>query len=907
MYSTPTAVSTTPLDTGLTAAQVVASRAEHGSNALPATARTPWWTEYLAGFRDPTIIVLLAAAILAIGLSVLTGNAPLDGIAILIAVFIATTVGFFNEYRAEQDFERLKAEFERNRATVIRDGRAERITFDQVVVGDVVQLETGSLLPADGQPIRYSELSIDTAPIDGESEPKEWETLDEPTLLLRGYRVSSGTALMLVTAVGVQTAMWTQVVERLERGREADLHERTPLQERLDTLAERIGRYGLIAAIAILVALLARSGYVLATGGALMLNRAPIVAGLNGSTLLLFVQYLLVAITVVVVAVPEGLPLAVTVSLALSARNIARDNNLVRKPKATETIGQTNVICTDKTGTLTENRMTVQSAWVYNEAFEVNRIDSLAHHAALPMLALAVSLNATAAIEPRGDKFEYIGNATEAALLAWLNANGQDFRTWRRDAPMISQSAFSSTRKSMETIAGYDGKRYRLVKGAPELIIAQCAWVETDQGPALISPYRAALEAQLEKMSGQAMRTLAVAYEVLDEQDAPNLRLLALFGLADPIRAGVADAIRLCREAGIDVKMITGDNILTATAIAHQLDLIDTPDQVMLASDFRSLPLDQRRKAALNLRVLARAIPTDKEELVGLLQSERLVVTVTGDGVNDAPALQKADVGVAMGIRGTDIAKQASDIVLLDDNFRSIVRAVHWGRALFENIQRFIQFQLTINISALAIIFFSTLFGLTDAPGEPPLTVIQLLWINLIMDTLAVLALCLEPPTPEQMQQKPKGRTEPFITPAMWVNIGVMATLFTTIMLILIGLLHRDGVYSLSDSAIVFTTYVFLQVFNEINARSITPLRSAFQGILQNRVFIAIIILIAVIQVIITQMGGTVGAQVFRTTPLSLETWVLIILGSSTVLIVAEVSRRIRLWTARSTLRAARA
>jgi len=701
--------------------------------------------------------------------------------------------------------------------------------------------------------------------------------------------------------------MWTQVVERLERGREADLHERTPLQERLDTLAERIGRYGLIAAIAILVALLARSGYVLATGGALMLNRAPIVAGLNGSTLLLFVQYLLVAITVVVVAVPEGLPLAVTVSLALSARNIARDNNLVRKPKATETIGQTNVICTDKTGTLTENRMTVQSAWVYNEAFEVNRIDSLAHHAALPMLALAVSLNATAAIEPRGDKFEYIGNATEAALLAWLNANGQDFRTWRRDAPMISQSAFSSTRKSMETIASYDGKRYRLVKGAPELIIAQCAWVETDQGPALISPYRAALEAQLEKMSGQAMRTLAVAYEVLDEQDAPNLRLLALFGLADPIRAGVADAIRLCREAGIDVKMITGDNILTATAIAHQLDLIDTPDQVMLASDFRSLPLDQRRKAALNLRVLARAIPTDKEELVGLLQSERLVVTVTGDGVNDAPALQKADVGVAMGIRGTDIAKQASDIVLLDDNFRSIVRAVHWGRALFENIQRFIQFQLTINISALAIIFFSTLFGLTDAPGEPPLTVIQLLWINLIMDTLAVLALCLEPPTPEQMQQKPKGRTEPFITPAMWVNIGVMATLFTTIMLILIGLLHRDGVYSLSDSAIVFTTYVFLQVFNEINARSITPLRSAFQGILQNRVFIAIIILIAVIQVIITQMGGTVGAQVFRTTPLSLETWVLIILGSSTVLIVAEVSRRIRLWTARSTLRAARA
>lgn len=900
----PAGLEVPPLDSGLTDAQVAASRAEHGSNTLPASKHSPWWQQYLAGYREPTILVLIGAAAIATVLSLLTGKAPLDGIAIIVAVFIATTVNFVNEFRAEQDFERLKSEFERNLVTVVRNGRVERITADQVVVGDIVRLETGTLIPADGLIVQSVELMIDTAPIDGESMPKEkgGDSTGEPEQysLLRGYRVTEGTASMVVTAVGTSTAMWMEVVNRLEIGRSNDLTERTPLQERLDHLASLIARVGLWAALGVLLALLGRTALMVASGHTITLHGAPIVLGLNGDTLLLLVEYILVAVTVIVVAVPEGLPFAVTISLALSARAIARDNNLVRKPKATETIGQTNVICTDKTGTLTENRMTVQHVFAYTQRYDADRLIALKDQPALEMIALTAALNSTAAVEQRDGRAEYIGNPTEAALLAWLERNGQDYRRWRREVALETQSAFSSARKTMETVVTYKGQHYRLVKGAPEIVIAQCSLLETSEGPALIAAYRPTLEAELEMMSGQAMRTLALAYEPLTDDPTPALRLLALFGLADPVRAGVAEAIKQCRSAGIDVKMITGDNIATATAISRQLGLIDEPSQVVLASDFRTMPVDQRRKIALSLRVLARAVPSDKEELVSLLQQARLVVTVTGDGVNDAPALQRADVGVAMGIRGTDIAKQASDIVLLDDNFRSIVRAVHWGRALFENIQSFIQFQLTINVSALAIVFFSTLLGLTPEPGEPPLTVIQLLWVNLIMDTLAVLALCLEPPSPEQMYHKPKGRTEPFITRSMWTNILLMATFFTVAILGLLALVQRDGVFTLRESTIVFAVYVFFQVFNEINARSVDPKRSPFRGILRNRSFLLILGLIVVIQVAITQIGGPIGEQVFRTQPLSLETWLLILAGTSTALIFGETMRRLRLMFGRS-------
>ncbi len=890
-----------PLDSGLSSAQVEQSRAEHGSNALPDSKSEPWWRQYLAGYQEPTILLLMGAALIATTLSLLTGKPPLDGIAIIIAVFIATTVNFVNEFRAEQDFERLKSEFERILTTVVRDGKVERITADQVVVGDIIRIETGTLIPADGVILQSVELMIDTAPIDGESMPKEkgGDSTGEAEqhVLLRGHRVTQGTALMVITAVGTGTAMWTEVVNRLEEGRNNDLTERTPLQERLDHLASLIARVGIFAALGVLLALLARTGLILAGGHDITLHGTPIALGFNGETLLLLVEYLLVAVTIVVVAVPEGLPFAVTISLALSARAIARDNNLVRKPKATETIGQTNVICTDKTGTLTENRMTVQQVYTYHQRFEVAQIAAFKDHPALPMIALTAALDSTASIEPREGRMEYIGNPTESALLAWLDVNGEDYRRWRQTATLEKQSAFSSTRKTMETIVSYEGKRYRLIKGAPEIVIAQCRLIETAEGPALIEGFHATLHAELEAMSGQAMRTLALAYEPLTDalnNPMPELRLLALFGLADPVREGVAEAIQQCRDAGISVKMITGDNIATATAISRQLKLIDSPDQVVLASDWRVMPVEQRRKTAMNLRVLARAVPSDKEELVGLLQQARLVVTVTGDGVNDAPALQKADVGVAMGIRGTDIAKQASDIVLLDDNFRSIVRAVHWGRALFENIQSFIQFQLTINLSALAIVFFATILGLTPEPGEPPLTVIQLLWVNLIMDTLAVLALCLEPPVPEQMTRKPKGRTEPFITRQMWTSIFTMALFFTVVILGLLAFLQRDGAFSLRDSTVVFAVYVFFQVFNEVNARSIDPSRSPFKGILRNRSFLLILALIIVIQVVITEIGGTVGEFVFRTEPLPVEVWLLILAGTSTALIFGETMRRIR-------------
>jgi Ca2+-transporting ATPase len=895
---------------GLSDTQVTESRAKHGANTFPEAETVVWWRDYLAGYTDPTIVILMASAGLSILLGLISGKPPYDGIAILVAVIIATTVSFVNQYRAEADFERLRSVFEQNVAIVTRSHAEQKITFDQVVVGDLVSLNAGMLIPADGQIVRSANLAIDTAPIDGESIPKykgvsgdddDPKSDSEYNLLLRGHRVVGGTAQMVVTAVGTQTLMWVHVMDRIAKAQEDERKKRTPLEERLDNLAGLIGKGGLAAAILIFVALIVRSLILVATHQNLYVNNDVVNTPLD--VLFLLIEYLMVAITIVVVAVPEGLPMAVTISLALSAQNIARDNNLVRKPKATETIGQANVICTDKTGTLTENRMIVQRAYLYGESLDVGRVNMIAHHPAISMLALSSAVNSTAALGEKEGRVEYIGNATEAALLAWMDMNGQSYMALRERAVLHDQTAFSSSLKMMNSIASLDGESYVLVKGAPEFILEACKTIDMAGGRVSIDSFREKIDTELNRMTDDALRTLAIAYAIIpSDQDAasfsvddslPDLTLLTIVGMADPIRPDVPSAIRLCRSAGIDVKMITGDNPHTARAIAQGLGLLDSPDQVVLANDFREMPPEQKRDAALKLRVLARAIPSDKEDLVQILENERLVVAVTGDGVNDGPALQRADVGIAMGIRGTDIAKQASDIVLLDDNFGSLVKAVHWGRALFENIQRFLQFQLTINISALAIVFFATLFGLTDQPGEPPLTVTQLLWINLIMDTLAVIALTQEGPSPEQMARKPKGRKDPFVTPAMRTNIVTMSVVFTLVMLALIAALHADGVFGVTDQAIVFATYVFFQIFNEINARSLDPRISPFRGLLKNRTFLYVILFIAAVQFLLTQAGGVVGLA-FRTTPLPLETWVLIIVGTSTALIFSEIFRLIR-------------
>jgi Ca2+-transporting ATPase len=889
---------------GLTEAQVLESRQRFGTNSLPTVKRIPWWRQYLEGFRDRTILILLGAAILAVILGFLSKEIPFDGIAILCAVFIATTTSFINEYRAEADFEQLKSVFERNTAIVIRDGTERKITFDQVVVGDLVDLSAGYLVPADGRIVRSADLAIDTAPLDGESVPKEKGVGgNDPDYarLLRGYRVIEGTAQMVVTAVGTGTAMWVQIVQRMQQGREDERRMRTPLEERLDGLANKIGLIGFVASFLIFATLILRSLVILATDGRLTLHGNAIDVGLNSQSLLLLLDYVLVAATVVVVAVPEGLPMAVTISLALSARRIARDNTLVRSSKAVETVGQVNVICTDKTGTLTENHMVVQRVYVHGQSLVGPLINQMGKHPAFPLLALNLAVNATAALHyDDGKGVEYLGNPTEAALLAWLESNGQSYRALREQAVLRHQIAFSSATKLMMSTVTLDGHAYTLIKGAPEVVMEKCAWVQTDQGAAPIHEHRAAIQAEVEAQAAESMRTLAIAFKPLPDglftamtADSEAI-LLAVIGLADPIRQGVPEAIQLCRSAGIDVKMVTGDNALTALSIAQQLGLIDHPDQVLLASELYAMPLAQKRQCAHELRVLARAVPSDKEDLVRLLQEDRLVVAVTGDGINDGPALQRADVGIAMGVRGTDVAKEVSNIVLLDDNFATIVRAVHWGRALFENIQRFLQFQLTITFSALAIIFFSTLFGLTGEPGESPLTVIQLLWINLIMDTLAVLAYCKEPATPDQMQHKPKGRTEPFITPAMRTNVILMSSYFTLAILILIAILRADGIFDLHDSAIIFSTYVFLQIFNEINARSLDPNHSPLQGLTRNPTLLALISFIAIVQLIMTQIGGTVGQEVFRTAPLPLGTWLLILLVASTSLLVGEASRLVR-------------
>jgi len=628
------------------------------------------------------------------------------------------------------------------------------------------------------------------------------------------------------------------------------------------------------------------------------------VLGLNAATFDQIVRFVIVAVTIVVVAVPEGLPMAVNVSLAFSMKKITQDKNLVRKLMACETIGAANVICSDKTGTLTENRMTVMQVHLDETRLTGTDVNRMNAHRLFDLLRLSAAVNSTAHLIPKDGRMVPDGNSTEGALLQWIAAHEVDYRQLRESCEIVKRVPFSSQTKIMTSVIRVDSQLLVLTKGAPDRVLSHCAAVETSTGVRPVAAYTPVLHEELDYMTSQAMRVLALAYKWLPDQDVSkvdinsDLTLLALIGISDPMRQDVPHAIVEARNAGIDVKMITGDDPKTARVLAEELGLLDSDAIVMEGHEFRAMPDEDVMGILPHLRVLARAEPLDKLRLVNLLQDQRQVVAMTGDGTNDAPALKKADVGLSMGLSGTEVAKEASDIVLLDDNFKSIVRAVHWGRALYENIQKFIQFQLTINVSALATAFLSPLLNIFLVPLfgirllEVPLTVTQLLWVNLIMDTLAVLALCLEPPAPDTMKRPPVGRTVPFITRTMWENILGMGAYFTVVLLILqaTNFLGADKGQVREFPAVIFTTYVFFQVFNEFNCRSLNPMRSAFDGLWASRNFLAVVALIVIVQVLLTQFGGAV----FNTAPLPVDLWAKILLLTSTALIFGEGVRFIR-------------
>ncbi len=859
-----------PLFHGLKSSDIDLIRKEKGSNALPPPPVRRWYQILGAVINDKTIWVLSAAAAISVIISVVRGENVFEGVGILIAVGIAVGVGFMSEFRSSRAFQALLAESDRMKIKVVRDGKFHVVPADELVVGDLVLMETGDKVPADGTVVKAVELSFDTSTITGESYSMSGEL---EAKIYRGFSVLSGEGAMVVTAVGRATEMG-KIRDAL-----ATDPEPTPLQERLSELADRIGLGGTVAAVAIFVALFLRS---------MLMHSYEF---MSPECLQCVLNAFIVAVTIVVVAVPEGLPLAVTLSLALNMRRMARDNNLVRTLAASETLGSVTIIASDKTGTLTLNRMRVSSVWT-PEGGEEPGSGKCFRAPDDRLFQLLVAANSTAHLqETAPGRFDYIGNPTEGGLLFWLQDCGHDYIHLRDNAKVLGRRSFSSARKMMSTQVAWDQEHsILLVKGAPERVIERCVDCASSLAGVRrpLAEKREELDRILNQAASRGERVLALAYRFLaaDARDYEEDQL-TLWGLAiikDPVRREVADSIARCREAGIRVIMVTGDNPLTARAIAEELGLMAGGGEVWDGMQFEQMSDDEVKRRLPDLRILARSRPNDKFRLVSLLKEAGEVVAVTGDGTNDAPALKKADVGVAMGICGTEVSKEASDVVLLDDNFTSIVKGVLWGRSLHSNIQKFLQFQLTVNVAALTTAFVGALIG-----GRPPLTAVQLLWVNLIMDTLAAIGLGLEPPEDTLLQKKPRKRTAPLITSSMWFMIlGMGLYTFASLMVLFRWNFLGEGTrYSAEHLSVIFTTFVFLQVFNELNARSLSGHESAFHQLHRSRGFLTILALICLVQVLLTQFGG----RLFQTTPLSPATWLRVLAFASTALLVGAFLR----------------
>jgi Ca2+-transporting ATPase len=954
---------------GLTAAEVAASRRKHGANVLTPPVREPWWRLYLGKFEDPVIRILIMAALLAIGTGAVHGEF-LEGIGIIAAILLATTLAFVNEFRASREFDILNRVDDDVRVQVLREGAYKTVPRKDLVVDDLVVIEAGEAVPADGRILECFALAANEASLTGESLPVEkssgegsvrsGEGTYPPDRLLRGTTVVDGHGLYRVTAVGDATEIGGVVRESQE-----ETDEVTPLHAQLARLSKMIGVVGFCVAAATFAALVARGtmagelalaprqwlGALLLLAGGLtatvkvwlpilydareLLGRSaeppswlkaegfggwlwPVALGVAGIGLggvagwaagILpaspaewlpasvgesLLRYFMIAVTIIVVAVPEGLAMSVTLSLAYSMRKMTASNTLVRRLHACETIGAATVICSDKTGTLTLNTMRVAGLRIPSLAGGDLRAETAELGGRL--LVEAIAANSTANLSRETEReVQSLGNPTEGALLLFLEEKGIDYRVSRAAFRAADRLTFSTERKYMGTLgrSAVTGSLLLHVKGAPELLLPRCQSILTAAVPEpLTLSHRARIVGELRELQKRGMRTLGFAYRALAgeqragvEELADSLVWLGFVALADPVRPDVPDAIRACREAGIEVKIVTGDSAETAWEIGRQVGLLAPDDPFgtqITGADLAQLDDDEAHRAVDRSRVLSRARPMDKLRFIKLLQDNGHVVAVTGDGTNDAPALHHANVGLSMGRTGTAIAKEASDIILLDDSFRSIVNAVSWGRSLYLNIQRFILFQLTINVAALGIALLGPFLG-----TQLPLTVIQMLWINLIMDTFAALALATEPPDPGAMRLPPRKPTELIVTAPMARALFGMGGLFVVFLSgFLLYLQDGDGVtrYELS---VFFTVFVMLQFWNLGNARRLGSSLSVFHGIRDNKMFVGIAAVIASGQFLIVQLGG----EVFRTVPLSPADWVWIIAGTSTVLWVGEIRR----------------
>ena len=860
---------------GLTDEQVKQSREQHGKNVLTPPQRTSLWKLYLDKYRDPIIQILLVAAFVSLILAFIEKNF-METIGIFVAVFLATTVGFYFERDAAKKFNLLTALSEEQPVKVRRNGKVMEIPRHDVVVGDVVLVEVGDEVPADGELIVCNDLQMNESTLTGE--PVAEKSLEgggdgayPRNVILRSTMVMNGRGEFVVTAVGDATEIGKVAKKSTEQ-----TSVETPLHMQLDKLAKMISKVGSVVSVAAFFIFLIHDILTNpAWGGKDYFYMAEIV-----------LKYFMMAVTLIVMAVPEGLPMAITLSLALNMRRMLKSNNLVRKLHACETMGAVTVICTDKTGTLTQNKMQVS-------ALELKQGDEA-------LLDTAIALNSTAELNDG----KPIGNPTESALLLWLDAQGKDYEELRKQVNVLKQLPFSTERKMMATLAEVDGETYLFVKGAPEIVMKKCIIEDRMQKQTA---------EELDEWQHKAMRTLAFAYkkieasimrtsrtstaEVVALLDANDLQLQAIAAIADPIRPDVPAAVQECRHAGIEVKVVTGDTAATAMEIGKQIGVFeDEPEnigadgsltsldqQMITGEQWEALSDEEAYERAKDIRVMSRARPTDKQRLVAMLQKRGEVVAVTGDGTNDAPALHYAHVGLSLG-SGTSVAKEASDMTLLDDSFKSIANAVMWGRSLYRNLQRFLFFQLVVNVAALLLVLGGSVIG-----TEMPLTVTQILWVNLIMDTFAALALASLPPSHEVMKDKPRKASDFIINKSIGFGILFCGIVFFLVMFALLVYCERRGKggVDVHELTMFFTTFVMIQFWNLFNAKALMSHHTAFRHFLKDKGMILVLVLVLVGQWIIVTFGG----EMFRTTPLSLHEWLLIIGSTSVVLWAGELWR----------------
>lgn len=875
---------------GLTDSEVLKSREKYGVNLLTPPKRTSLWKLYLEKFEDPVVRVLLIAAVFSFIISVIE-NEYAETIGIIAAILLATGIGFYFEYDASKKFDLLNAVNEETLVKVIRNGKIQEIPRKDIVVGDIVVLETGEEIPADGELIEAISLQVNESNLTGE--PVINKTIIEADFdeeatyasnkVMRGTTVVDGHGMMKVLRVGDDTEIGKVARQSTEQSGEP-----TPLNIQLTRLAKLIGKIGFAVAGATFVIFVSKDLYH-------YISANEITGWHNYMAIAQIVlKYFMMAVTLIVVAVPEGLPMSVTLSLALNMRRMLSTNNLVRKMHACETMGAITVICTDKTGTLTQNLMQVHEPDFYG----LKEGGKLSDDELSKLVMEGISANSTAFLEEtaEGEKPKGVGNPTEVALLLWLNGQHKDYLELREQATVLDQLTFSTERKYMATLVQSPliGKKVLYVKGAPEIVLGKCKEVILDGKKVAANEYRSTVEAQLQEYQNMAMRTLGFAFKIVDA-DAPddcvalvaenNLNFLGVVAISDPIRADVPAAVAKCQSAGIGIKIVTGDTPGTATEIARQIGLWkpeDTERNRITGTAFAELTDAEALDRVMDLKIMSRARPTDKQRLVQLLQQKGAVVAVTGDGTNDAPALNHAQVGLSMGT-GTSVAKEASDITLLDDSFNSIGTAVMWGRSLYKNIQRFIVFQLTINFVALFIVLLGSFIG-----TELPLTVTQMLWVNLIMDTFAALALASIPPSESVMKEKPRCSTDFIITPSMRRDILSVGTVF---LVVLMGMIYyftnAEGGMTVERLTVFFTFFVMLQFWNLFNARVFGTSDSAFKGITKSYGMELVVLAILGGQFLIVEFGGAV----FRTVPLGWQTWLAIIGISSLVLWVGEIIR----------------